>query len=333
VACRKAIGLKRDYASAHAVLGMALERTRRLDEALAAYKECLAISPDHPMALLRLGVALDSRGELPGAVACYRRAAQSHPKLAEAHYNLGSTLHRQGDLPAAADCFRRAIEINPKYAEAHSNLGDVLLRQGDFRAALGAMRTGHDLGSRRKDWPYPSDQWVQLFDNFLQLEGHLPALLKGEEQPTGVERIHLAELCRYKRLYGSSARFYLEALDANAGLADGNRYPAACAAALAGCGEGRDGGGGPDKARASLRKQALEWLRAALAGWARRREGGTPQDRAEVRTRLSIWQVDPALSGVRDAGPLAVMPPTEREAWQRLWADVAATLAKFGETK
>jgi tetratricopeptide (TPR) repeat protein len=42
---------------------------------------------------------------------------------------------------------------------------------------------------------------------------------------------------------------------------------------------------------------------------------------------LTIWQTDPALSGLRDRAALAKLPTDERESWRRLWADVAALLA------
>src|SRR5262249_44741887 len=58
-----------------------------------------------------------------------------------------------------------------------------------------------------------------------------------------------------------------------------------------------------------------------------------PAERARLRLGLHPWQGDPALTGVRDAGPLATLPPAERAAWQQLWADVAATVARARETK
>jgi hypothetical protein len=89
----------------------------------------------------------------------------------------------------------------------------------------------------------------------------------------------------------------------------------------------------PDKARSSLRKRALEWLRADLAGWARRLERGTPQDRAEVQEAMHVWQTDPGLSGVREAGSLAALAAEERAGWQQLWAAAAATQAKARDGK
>jgi hypothetical protein len=50
--------------------------------------------------------------------------------------------------------------------------------------------------------------------------------------------------------------------------------------------------------------------------------------RAEAEQVLQIWQRDPDLDGVRDPDVLATLPPTERQDWQRLWADVAALLPR-----
>src|SRR5262249_35806942 len=165
--------------------------------------------------------------------------------------------------------FRRAAQVEPKHPAAHCRLGEVLLRQGDFRAALEAFRTGHDLGSGLKGWGYPSAQAVKRCERFIELEGRLPALLKGERRPSGAAgRVELALLCRYKGLHAASARFFTEAFADDAKLADDlqaeNRYQAACSAAQAGRGEGADAAAVPDRARASLRKQALGWLRADL---------------------------------------------------------------------
>jgi tetratricopeptide (TPR) repeat protein/predicted Ser/Thr protein kinase len=299
-ACRKAIGLRHDYAAAHATLGNALVGKGRLDEAIAAFRESISI----------------------------RR------RFAPAHYNLGTILLRQGDYPAAAACFLEAIQIDSEYAEAHCNLGNARLRQGDLHGALEAVRIGHKLGARRKDWRYPqSAQWVKDYERYLQLQDRLPAILKGEDRPaSAAERIDLAELCRYKRLYVNSVRFYAEAVKADTKLAASlgfdHHYGAVRSAALAGCGEGGDVAGAPDSVRASLRGHALKWLRVNLADRDRRLEGGTPQDRAEVQSVLHIWRNDPALAGVRDPGPLAALPPAERAAWEKLWADVAATRAR-----
>jgi hypothetical protein len=155
-------------------------------------------------------------------------------------------------------------------------------------------------------------------------------VLSGEAQPAGAaEGIEMADLCRYKGLYASSARLFAEALAADEGLAAnvraGHLYRAACSAALAGCGQGEEGAKVDEAGKARLRRQALDWLRTDLAGRAEQLKGGGPPDRKDVQEVLEYWQGDPALAGVRDA---AGLPADERAAWQQFWVDVEALRAK-----
>jgi tetratricopeptide (TPR) repeat protein len=94
------------------------------------------------------------------------------------------------------------------------------------------------------------------------------------------------------------------------------------AAARAAAGQGAEKARLGEPERASLRRQALDWLRACLELTARLRNDGTV-----VNQSLTTWQTDPALASVRDPAALAKLPDAEREPWQHLWADVAAQVA------
>ncbi len=48
---------------------------------------------------------------------------------------------------------------------------------------------------------------------------------------------------------------------------------------------------------------------------------------------LSHWKQDADLAGVRDPKTLEKLPPDERDAWEKLWKDVDALLAKTQEKK
>jgi serine/threonine-protein kinase len=164
----------------------------------------------------------------------------------------------------------------------------------------------------------------------LALDEKLTAILKGDAQPADdAERLALARLCqRYKQLHAASARFYTDAFAAQPKLADNPRtrprYDAACSAALAAAGTGKDADKLDAKERTRLRKQALDWLRADLAMWGKLLEEATPQQRAAVHKTLAHWKRDPDLAPIRDKEALAKLPKAEREAWQKLWADVDA---------
>src|SRR4051795_1891588 len=73
-----------------------------------------------------------------------------------------------------------------------------------------------------------------------------------------------------KRLHHAAARFYEQAFAADPKLATKrdalHRYYAACAAALCGCGEGKEAVKLSDMERAGLRRQALAWLTCRPGG-------------------------------------------------------------------
>jgi hypothetical protein len=177
-------------------------------------------------------------------------------------------------------------------------------------------------------------QQLQHCQQMIALDEKLAAILKGEAKPANAkEQLALAFLCQnYKRRYVDAARFFTDAFDAQPKLADdlrmGHRYNAARSAALAAAGKGEDAGKLDDKERARLRKQALDWLHADLELWTKQVENGKPPTRAAIRQTLQHWQKDTDLAGLRDAAALTKLPAKEREACQKLWAEVAALLHK-----
>jgi hypothetical protein len=165
----------------------------------------------------------------------------------------------------------------------------------------------------------------------VKLDARLPAVLRGEDRPAEAELLDFAVCCRLKRFYAASARFFEKAFDADLKLADSStrlRYIAATAAALAGCGQGKDSARLDDKERARLRRRALVWLRADLAHWTRHLDSGTPGARAQVQQVLLLWTKETALAGLREEAALAKLPLPERAACQKLWSEVQALLKK-----
>jgi hypothetical protein len=135
----------------------------------------------------------------------------------------------------------------------------------------------------------------------------------------------LADLCQkpYKKRYGDAVRFYGEAFSDAPELAGDqpsmHRYNAACAAALAGCGEGVDADKLKDKERARLRRQALDWLRDDLKSYRLDVDKAGPA----VAQQLQHWFEDTDFSGVRGTEALSKLSDeAERAAWQKLWKDV-----------
>jgi serine/threonine protein kinase/Flp pilus assembly protein TadD len=338
IACfREAIRLEPTNANAHVGLGSAFRQKNLPDKAVAAFQEAIRLKPKFEVAHIELGALLcDVLHDYEGAISEFRQAIAIQPEDAHAHYDLGIALHLNGRSQEAAAAYREAIRLNEDYAEAHCNLAHILRDQGQFAEALALERRGHELGSRNPRWPYASAQWVKECERLVELDGKLPAILSGKEQlASAAERAEYAGVCQKKRLYAAATRLFGEAIAAQRDLvaspANGVRYDAACTAALAGCGAGQDAARLTDTECAGFRKQALDWLRADLDAWCAQLDKDPEKARPEVARRMRHWLRDADFTGVRGPDALAKLPGAEREEWQKLWAEVAATLAQAQE--
>jgi serine/threonine-protein kinase len=329
-----AIDLDPKLAMAYYNLGNALHKQGDVDGALQAWRTAIDVDPQYDQAHNNLGNVLLAQGDTEGAIRAFRRAIDVNPKLLQPHFNLGQVLLGKGDVEAAIRAFRTVIDLDPQRAEAYCNLGAALQRQGQFRAALTALERGHELGTKKAGWNSPSAQWLEETRRLVVLEEKLLAVLKGDAQPAdAAERLALARMCREpKQLYAASARFYTEAFAAQPQLAEDlntqDRYNAACAAALAAAGQGKEAVPPDDRERARLRQQARDWLWADLIQWTRQLDSDKPAARAAVPSVLAHWQQDADLASLRDREALTQLPEAEREACHKLWADVAAVLAR-----
>jgi Flp pilus assembly protein TadD len=336
---RQALRLRPDYPEAHNNLGNALADRGRLEEAFGEFREALRLNSNLAEAHGSLGDALRKQGKLGEAVAEFREALRLKPDYPELHANFGGALRAQGKLAEAVAEYRRAIQLKPDLAEAYCNLADLLRAKGAYREALAELRRGHELGSKRPDWRYPSDQWVRQAERMVELENRLPDVLKGKDRPaSAAEGAEFAYMAHGKGHYAGAARLFADAFRAEPKLIGDmqaqNRYNAACAAARAGAGQGKGEPPLDEAGKARWRKQAIDWLKADLAFWARQVETGPPQARASVAQTLQHWKDDPDLAGIRDDTALGKLPVDEQKACRALWAEVYALLAKaHGGTK
>jgi tetratricopeptide (TPR) repeat protein/serine/threonine protein kinase len=337
---REALRLKPDLAEAHDRLGVALQCKGLGDQAIKEHREALRLKPDFAEAHNNLGTALLRKGQPDEAIQAYREALRLKPDFAEAHYGLGVALLDKARWHEAIVACRAAIRLKPTYAEARCNLGHALKRLGRFTEALAALKTGHQLGSERPGWRHPSAAWVRAVEQLIVLDTKLSKALKGESQPANAaECAELGWLCQqsYKQLNAAAARFFSDAFAGDPKLADDlhtrHRYNAACAAALAGCGQGKDAGNLKEQERARLRRQALDWLQADLAAWRKQLQQDPGKARSIVLQVMQHWQRDADFAGVRGLKALVHLSEAERLQWQKLWADVEALHQDAAEMK
>jgi tetratricopeptide (TPR) repeat protein len=117
-------------------------RLDRGDAAAAeqALRAALRRAPESVHAHFLLGAALFRRDRFEEAATHFRRAAELKPADALAHYNLGQCLRRLGDRARAAEAQRAAVRCKPDLVEAHLELADVLADTGHDPEAGSALR-------------------------------------------------------------------------------------------------------------------------------------------------------------------------------------------------
>jgi tetratricopeptide (TPR) repeat protein len=314
---------------AHNALGLALFDLMDLEGALVQFQEALRLDPDFAPAHNSMGIILHQKMDFDGAIAAYRTCLRLNPQNYSAHNNLAWLLHQHGDLDGAIAEYRAAVAVAPRARAyvAHANLGGALQAKGDLDGAIAEYQAWGELNPQ-------SDKARVCLARARQMRELLPRLggvLARKDRPkNAAESLALALLC-YEPFQGrnaAAARLFAEAFAADPEVAEDvkadTRYTAACAAALAGCGVGKDAAGQDERARALLRGQALAWLRADLA--ARRRLLDSKETRTTAAARLSQWLGDPDFAGVRPGPRRIALPAEERAAWEALWADVRASL-------
>jgi serine/threonine-protein kinase len=337
-AYRRALDLEPKDARTHAGLARVLQDMKNLKDAITEYQKALSCDRNLVGAHTGLASALWEKGDRDGVIAECREALVLDPTDTWAHRALGLALYEKKDWDGAISAYRLALGLEPNDAATHHNLALALEEKGDLDAAITEYRRALDLDPERPETRSRlAVAWVgRLLERGVYLrtlERQLPAILAGQSRPaTPAESLEYARLCSWKGLPAGSARLYVDAFTADPKLADdpraAHRYRAACSAALAGCGRGGDADRLGDRERAGWRRLALDWMRADLAGRARQLEGGKPEHHKQVQDQLRRWLRDPDLAGIRDADAVMRLPAEERDACRRLWADVAALLAK-----
>jgi len=89
----------------------------------------------------RRGVALHEQGRTDEAVAAFREAIALQPGLADLHVNLGAALMRQGRFPQARAEYECVLQIDPGDLRAHSAMYELEQIAGHPEKALAHQRT------------------------------------------------------------------------------------------------------------------------------------------------------------------------------------------------
>ena len=148
-AARDAIAVAPAHGRAHSLRAYALKALNRRDEALQEAQRGVELDPPP-----RTAIKPSSRWRWTGAPT-WRRRPRRHsygwlPSSAEAHFRAGTVSMFREEYPEAEAFMRRALSLDPTYRGAHNNLGVTLIRQGRRAEAFAAYQRAAALD--------PSDQ-------------------------------------------------------------------------------------------------------------------------------------------------------------------------------
>ena len=190
---------------------------------------------------------------------------------------------------------------------------------GGHAGSLAEFRHGHELGSKRPGWPYPSARWVAEAERPSAIGRRLPAVLKGDDNArrTPPSAWPSPRCCYDTGRFAAAARLWAEALAADA---EARRRPPGRAPLQRRLrrrpGRRRPGEGRPAARRRrsgpSSRRQALDWLRAEHTTWSKLLGSTPPGDRPAVVQDLEHWQQDPDLGGIATPRRSPRYPRTSR---------------------
>jgi uncharacterized protein (TIGR03032 family) len=185
----------------HFQRGTELYRQGQLAEAIAAYRQCLALEPAFPEARYNLGVVLGDAEHYEEAAACLHDVLTAEPARADAHNCLGYLASRQRQPHQAMAYYEQAIALHPQYAQAHVNLGLTLLQLGDYPRGFAEYEWRWQTGQCTPfHCPHPQWDGRPLPDHTLLIhteQGAGDAIQFARYLPLAAQRCHtLIVVCR-----------------------------------------------------------------------------------------------------------------------------------------
>lgn len=132
-----------------------MEQARQLgaqgdtDQALATWKEALAIAPDDPQVQNSLGMAYFIHGDVTEALEHLREAIRINPQFSEGHYNLGMSLMHLGHPDQALPELQADVAIEPRDAAGEEAVAVVNDELGNSSEALNHWRKALAIEPKR----------------------------------------------------------------------------------------------------------------------------------------------------------------------------------------
>ena len=141
-ACTKVLALEPEIAIAHKLMGDALQKTGKFQDALNYYQQAIAIQPDFADVYINLGSLYANQKRWSEAMEHYQQALTIDPELIKVHQYIAKILRRQQSLVKVDT----EAKFQPKPTlENYLSRAKTLQHQGKLKAALGQYQQAAKL--------------------------------------------------------------------------------------------------------------------------------------------------------------------------------------------
>jgi tetratricopeptide (TPR) repeat protein len=132
---RQALALQPEYGPSHLLLGSSLLALRRNDEALRELKRAVSLMPEQPQARLQLAKAYESSENWIGVVQQFQKLVEPAPQEPEYCYQLGRAWTKLSGWS-----YQQISKLNPNSARLQQGLGQEYAIQEKYDLALAAYQ-------------------------------------------------------------------------------------------------------------------------------------------------------------------------------------------------
>lgn len=144
-------GARLNYAQAYFNSGLAKQKMKDWDGALADYTKTIDLDPGFFNYYNCRGSVREEKGDWNGAIADFNRAIELKPDFSFAYYNRGHAKFQKGDLDGALADYSKYIELNPTNADAFANRGIIKNKMGDVDGSLADFSKAIELNPKKRD--------------------------------------------------------------------------------------------------------------------------------------------------------------------------------------
>jgi len=237
------------------------------------------------------------------------------------------TLYYLSDLDGSIESYREAIRLSPGYAEAYCNLSLVYRAKGRYDDALFYVRRGHELGTKTRNWAYPSDRWLAEAERLTEVDRAFDADRIPLETRAPGQAAAWAEVCYGRDYLYASAKLWsvvgrFRGSDRFSPTTRANaRTQRLLALIRIGVGEGKDTQSVTDASREQFRRLAIRLMREDLDRFREAAARTTTGRLNGVRTTVLNWRISVGMDYVRSRRHLAKLSREEREQLHGIWTD------------